>query len=87
MVSFLSYKLMIEWSLLMLLHLSLMHILFFVGIRGFFANHPAHSCKDIRNSGDSKGDGEYWIDPEKSGNPLNAFCDMTTDGGKQMIMI
>lgn len=27
-------------------------------------------------------DGEYWIDPEKSGNPLKVFCDMTTDGGK-----
>ncbi|KAL9957126.1 hypothetical protein ACROYT_G038728 [Oculina patagonica] len=42
---------------------------------------PARSCKDIRDSGDSKGNGEYWIDPEKSGNLLKVFCDMTTDGG------
>lgn len=46
------------------------------------ANQPGHSCKDIRDSGDSKGDGGYWIDPEKSGNPLMVFCDMTTKGGK-----
>ena len=86
-VSFLSYKLMTEWYLSMLLNLNLLHVLFFVGTRGLLANQPAHSCKDIRDSGDSKGDGEYWIDPEKSGNPLKVFCDMTTDGGKQIIMI
>ena len=42
---------------------------------------PANSCKDIRDSGNSRGDGEYWIDPEKTGNPLRVFCDMTTDEG------
>ena len=42
---------------------------------------PPHSCKDIRDSRDSKGDGEYWIDPERSGNTLKVYCDMTTDGG------
>ena len=31
--------------------------------------------------GDSKGNGEYWIDLEKNGNPLKVFCDMTTAGG------
>lgn len=40
------------------------------------------SCKDIRDSGDFKGDGEYWIDPEKSGKPFKVFCNMTSDGGK-----
>lgn len=40
------------------------------------------SCKDIRDSGDSKVDGEYWIDPAKDGNPLKVYCDMTTDEGK-----
>ena len=54
----------------------------FIEIKGWYSHHPGHSCKDIRDSGDSKEDGEYWIDPEKSGNPLKVFCDMTTDRGK-----
>ena len=49
--------------------------------RGWNSKDPAYSCISIRDSGDSKGDGRYWIDPEKSGNPLNVYCDMTTDGG------
>ena len=53
-----------------------------VAIRGLYYTKPGHSCIDIRDSGDSKGDGKYWIDPEKRGNPLNVFCDMKTDGGK-----
>ena len=40
-----------------------------------------HSCQHIRDSGRSKGDGEYWIDPEKNGNPLKVYCDMTNAGG------
>ena len=59
----------------------------FAAIKGLNANQPAHSCKDIGESGDSKGDGEYWIDPEKTGNPFKVYCDMTTDGGKLMVMI
>ncbi|KAL9957136.1 hypothetical protein ACROYT_G038738 [Oculina patagonica] len=55
-------------------------------IRGLYSHQPAHSCKDIRDSGDSKGDGEYWIDPEKSGNPLKVICDMTTDGGGWLLV-
>ena len=35
--------------------------------------------------GATTGDGEYWIDPQKNGDPLKVFCDMTTDGGKQII--
>lgn len=50
--------------------------------QGWYSRKPAHSCKKIRDSGDSKGDGRYWIEPENSGNPLNVYCDMTTDGGK-----
>ena len=34
------------------------------------------------DAGESKGDGEYWIDPEKNRNPLLVYCDITTDGGK-----
>ena len=56
-------------------------------IKGFSYNQPGHSCKDIRDLGDSTGDGEYWIDPEKNGKPLKVFCDMTTDEGKTWICI
>ena len=52
---------------------------------GLHSYHPAHSCKDIRDIGYFKKDGEYWIDPEKNGNTLKVFCDMTTDGGKLII--
>jgi len=48
---------------------------------GWYSGQPGRSCKHIRDSGGSRGDGEYWIDPEGSGNPLKVFCDMTTDGG------
>ncbi|KAL9973081.1 hypothetical protein ACROYT_G019491 [Oculina patagonica] len=27
------------------------------------------------------GDGEFWIDPDASGNPIKVYCDMTTDNG------
>ncbi|XP_020613242.1 uncharacterized protein LOC110051547 [Orbicella faveolata] len=50
--------------------------------RGWFSHQPGHSCKDIRDSGDAKGDGEYWIDPENNTNSLLVYCDMTTDDGK-----
>ena len=50
--------------------------------RGWDSAHPAFSCKEILDSGHSKGDGEYWIDPEKSGNPLKVYCDMSRYGGK-----
>ena len=62
-------------------------LLFFAAMKGLYFNQPGHSCKDIRDSGDSKGDGEYWIDPEKGGHPFKVYCDMTTDGGKLRIMI
>ena len=37
--------------------------------------------------GTTTGDGEYWIDPQKNGDPLKVYCDMTTDGGKQAILM
>ena len=51
-------------------------------MRGLYYHLPAHSCKEILDLGASKVDGEYWIDPEKSGKPLRVYCDMTTDGGR-----
>ncbi|CAH3137763.1 unnamed protein product [Pocillopora meandrina] len=51
-------------------------------VPGWSSRHPALSCKQILEAGNSKGDGEYWIDPEKNGSSLKVFCDMTTDGGK-----
>ena len=59
-----------------------MHVLFDSEKLGYFSSHPGLSCKHIRDFEDSCGDGEYWIDPEKNGNPLKVFCDLTTDGGK-----
>jgi len=50
--------------------------------RDWYLHHYFHSCKSILDAGESTGDGEYWIDPEKNGNPLLVYCDMTTDGGK-----
>ena len=61
---------------------SLHFALCFAAVKGLNSHQPGHSCKGILDSGDSRGDGEYWIDPEKSGNSLKVFCDMTTDGGK-----
>ena len=53
-----------------------------LGTRGWNSNDPAQSCKDIRDVGSSKGDGEYWIDPKRSKKPLKVYCDMITDGGE-----
>ena len=44
---------------------------------------PADSCKEIKASeGERAVSGNYWLDLEKNGDPLNLYCDMTTDGGK-----
>jgi hypothetical protein len=42
--------------------------------------NPATSCKGILESGASKGDGVYWLDPANL-EPAAYECDMTTDGG------
>ena len=70
----------------LLLDANLITVLLSAGVKGFNVNQPGHSCKDIRDSGNSKGDGEYRIDPEKDGHPFKVFCDMTTDGGNLRII-
>jgi len=44
------------------------------------AGCAAYSCLEILNDGHSTGDGTYWIDPSGS-NPIQAICDMNTEGG------
>ena len=44
----------------------------------------AASCQEILLSGDSTGDGLYWLDPDQDGDVQDsweAYCDMTRDGG------
>lgn len=49
--------------------------------KGSHAILAAHSCKEINDIGETRGDGEYWIDPENTGKPFTVYCDMTTDSG------
>ena len=46
------------------------------------------SCKAIKESGYSTGDGTYWIDLDggSTSNAFPAYCDMTTDGGGFMLI-
>ncbi|MFA6329166.1 MAG: fibrinogen-like YCDxxxxGGGW domain-containing protein [Candidatus Micrarchaeia archaeon] len=55
----------------------------FGGQDGSTQQRAGISCKAIINAGFSKGNGNYWVDPD-GGDTVNAFqayCDMTTDGG------
>jgi len=44
---------------------------------------PGVHCLDILNSGNSRGDGFYWIDPNggSADDSFRAYCDMETEGG------
>ena len=55
---------------------------FLAAKKGSKALVPGTSCKDILESGDAQGDGEYWIDPTASGDSFRVYCDMVIDGGK-----
>ena len=51
---------------------------------GSIAELPADSCKEIKASeGGQAVSSNYWLELEKNGDPLNLYCDMTNDGGKQ----
>ena len=39
---------------------------------------PARSCQQIKNNGDSTGDGNYWLDLKGSGNSLQFNCLMSS---------
>ncbi len=54
---------------------------FLAAKKGSKSSVPGSSCEDILISGESEGDGEYWIDPADSGDPFTVFCDMKTDQG------
>ena len=49
--------------------------------KGSHPRFPGHSCKEIKDLGESRGDGEYSIDPGNTGQPFTVYCDMTTDSG------
>lgn len=40
------------------------------------------SCLSVVRSGKSAGTGLYLLDPGNTGKPVQALCDMSTDGGK-----
>lgn len=42
-------------------------------------NNPGESCKAVIDSGSSEGNGVYWLKPGAT--VIQAYCDMTTDGG------
>lgn len=52
------------------------------GRDGSSASTPGRSCLQIKDDGNARGDGAYWLDPEGDGQDVfQAWCDMTRDGG------
>ncbi|XP_078358003.1 uncharacterized protein LOC144642797 isoform X1 [Oculina patagonica] len=51
--------------------------------KGQVASIPGRHCLDILNSGQSRGNGLYWIDPNggSTDDSFQAFCDMETERG------
>ena len=68
----------VDWGLIC-------YLIILVAKKGSTAQHPARSCKEVRDFGDSIGDVEYWIDPENKRNPFRVYCDMKTDGSEPSV--
>ncbi|XP_078355912.1 uncharacterized protein LOC144640698 [Oculina patagonica] len=51
--------------------------------KGHVASNPGRHCLDIFNSGQSRGSGLYWIDPNggSTDDSFQVFCDMDTERG------
>ncbi|XP_078374340.1 uncharacterized protein LOC144657855 [Oculina patagonica] len=51
--------------------------------KGHVAYNPGRHCLDILSSGQSRGNGLYWIDPNggSTDDSFQAFCDMETERG------
>ncbi|KAL9982655.1 hypothetical protein ACROYT_G004725, partial [Oculina patagonica] len=51
--------------------------------KGHVAYNPGRHCLDVLNSGQSRGSGLYWIDPNggSTDDSFQAFCDMETESG------
>ena len=60
---------------------------FFLARLGVVQSLPGLSCKDIKDSNEDAGTGEYWIDPTISNDAFTVFCDMQTDGGNYCILV
>jgi hypothetical protein len=48
---------------------------------GQSGNSPAIGCLEIFDAGYHSSDGVYWLDPNASGTPYQAYCDMSLEGG------
>ncbi len=44
------------------------------------------NCQSIKEENPNSADGLYWIDPKNNDNPIQVWCDMTTDDGGWMVV-